>query len=190
MRAFIALELSPQLREGLAGLMKDLKGPRGIKGKWVPPENIHLTIRFLGEISQEQVEAVGNLLEEGARGRGVFTLSLVGLGAFPNTFRPRVLWVGVKKGTEPLERLHNRLEEGLFRLGFPPDDKAFKPHLTLARFKNPSLEVRRKVHAVCREMGERSWGEMVVSSLVLYESILSPQGASYRKVREVPLDSS
>ncbi len=190
MRAFIALELSPQLRESLSSLMKDLKGPRGIKGKWVPPENIHLTLRFLGEIREEQVEAIGKLIEDVARDSKPFSLSLEGLGAFPSSFRPRVLWVGVKKGLELLEKMYNQLEEGLFKLGFPPNDKAFKPHLTLARFKNPDLEVRRRVHAACKEMEDRPWGEMEVKSIILYESVLSPQGARYRKIKEVPLNGS
>ena len=187
MRTFIALELSSQLRESLGALIRDLKGPRGIKGRWVPPENIHLTLRFLGEIREDQVEAIGDLLEAVARDTMPFSMSLEGLGAFPSSFRPRVLWVGVKKGLEVLEKIYNQLEEGLFKLGFPPNDKAFKPHLTLARFKNPDLEVRRRVHAACRDMVDRPWGEMEVKAIVLYESILSPQGAKYRKVKEVPL---
>jgi len=184
MRAFIALELSPQLREGLDSLMRDLKGPRGIKGRWVPWENIHLTLRFLGEVDEEQVEAIGELLERVAAASRPFSLSLEGLGAFPSSFRPRVLWVGVKKGLEVLEKMYNQLEEGLFKLGVPPNDKAFKPHLTLARFKNPDLEVRRRVHAACKDMENRPFGEMEVKAIVLYESILSPQGARYRKVKE------
>ncbi len=187
MRAFIALELSPQLRETLKTLSEDLRKKRGIKGKWVPPANIHITLRFLGNITGDQEKAISSLLEEVAKATRPIPISLEGLGAFPNPARPRVLWVGVKEGAEALERVHGKLEEGLSRLGFPPDDKAFKPHLTLARFKNPNLEVRRRVHAACRDMGDRPWGEMEVKAIVLYESILSPHGAKYRKVKEVPL---
>ncbi len=184
MRAFIALELSHQLREALRKLVNDLK-TRNIKGKWVPPENIHLTLRFLGNIEESQAEAIGHLLEDVARGNKSFRISLEGLGAFPYTTRPRVLWVGVKEGTHTLQKIYQIVEKGLVQLGLPPDDKPFKPHLTIARFKYPSLEMRQRVHRTCQEMRETKWGEMEVESIILFESILSPQGARYRKVKEV-----
>ncbi|HDD53686.1 MAG TPA: RNA 2',3'-cyclic phosphodiesterase [Thermosulfidibacter takaii] len=186
MRAFIAMELSPQVKESLRKLINDLKS-RNIKGRWVPPENIHLTLRFLGNIEEDQVKAIEQLLEEVAEEADPFQISIEGLGAFPHPARPRVLWVGVKEGTTTLQRLYQIIEKGLVRLGFPPNDKSFKPHLTLARFKNPLERTRRLVYQTCKEFQEKEWDRMEATSVILFESILSPQGAQYRKVKEVLL---
>jgi 2'-5' RNA ligase len=183
MRAFIAIELSPEIKEALARLVKDLQ-EEGIQGRWVPPSNIHLTLRFLGNIQDEQVGDIERLMEEAAKGFHPFTVSLEGLGAFPHAARPRVLWVGVVEGKDPLSRLQERLERGLASMGFPPEEKAFKPHLTLARFKFPKEEVGRRVYQACRKREKAGWGVMEAASVVLFKSILSPQGARYRKVKE------
>jgi len=186
MRAFIAIELSPEIKKALARLVKDLQ-KEGIQGRWVPPNNIHLTLRFLGNIQDEHVGDIERLMEEAAKGFHPFTVSLEGLGAFPHAARPRVLWVGVVEGKDPLSRLQERLERGLASMGFPPEEKAFKPHLTVARFKFPKEEVRRRVYQACRKREKAGWGAMEAASVVLFESILSPQGARYRKVKEVAL---
>lgn len=184
MRAFIAIELPLKIKESLARLMKDLQR-EGVQGRWVPLDNIHLTLRFLGNIQDEQVGDIVRLMEETAEGFHPFTVSLEGLGAFPHAARPRVLWVGVGDGKEPLSRLQAQLEKGLVSMGFPPEDKAFKPHLTLARFKFPKVEVRKRVYQACRKREKEGWGTMEAASVILFESILSPQGACYRKVEEV-----
>ena len=186
MRSFIAIELSHEIREALAILVKDLQKD-GIQGRWVSPNNIHLTLRFLGNIRDDQAVEIGKLMEEVAKGFFPFTVSLEGLGAFPHAARPRVLWVGVGKGKDHLIHLQGELERRLTSMGFAPEDKAFKPHLTLARFKFPKEEVRRRVYQACRKREQARWGVMEAASVVLFESMLSPQGARYRKVKEVAL---
>ena len=186
MRAFIAIEISSEIRRALTLLVKELQ-KEGIQGRWVPLSNIHLTLRFLGNIQNEHVVEIVKLMEEVAKGFRPFTVSLEGLGAFPSAARPRVLWVGVGDGQDALSRLQEQLERGLVSMGFPPEEKAFKPHLTVARFKFPKEEVRRKVYQACRKREKKGWGAMAVASMVLFESILSSEGAHYRKVKEVAL---
>lgn len=186
MRAFIALALPPELKERLGTLINELK-TEGIEGRWASPEHIHLTLKFLGNIGDESIEAVGHLLEELGGHVAPFNIVIEGLGAFPYPSKPRVLWVGVREEYQALSHTQKWLEEHLAPLGFPKEEKTFRPHLTLARFKIPSEAVRRRVHQACREREKTKWGQMRVTSIILYESILSPKGAQYRRVKEAEL---
>jgi 2'-5' RNA ligase len=151
----------------------------------VSPDNVHLTLRFLGEISGEHVADISSIMEEVARGFPPFTFSLRGLGAFPHAARPRVLWVGIGEGSDRLYSLQKQLEEGLVLKGFDPQDKDFKPHLTLARFKFPREEMRKRVYQACRKREKAKFGEMEATHVVLFESILSPRGAKYSCIKSV-----
>ncbi len=186
MRTFIAIELPPEIREGLYRLMEELQR-EGIQGRWVPPENLHLTLRFLGNIEEDRIEGIIGTMKGAAETASAFPISLKGLGAFPSLSRPRVLWVGVEKGRKELSHLQRNLEKRLISQGLPPEDKSFKPHLTLARFKFPKEEIKRKVLQACQRRKGLVWGETIATHLTLFESILSPQGAKYKKIHQTPL---
>ena len=125
MRLFVGLDLPELLRERLTALFGSLSGAR-----WTPPENLHLTLRFIGETRRDVAEEIDDALAA-IRGRG-FPLTLTGSGVFERAGRPASLWVGVER-REPLEHLHNKIETALQRIGLPPERKRFQPHVTLAR---------------------------------------------------------
>jgi len=135
-RTFIAIPLPREIIDELRKLVDNMRRVSR-EVKWVKPESIHLTLKFLGGLTSEELEEVFAGVEEilpGAEGVGELTIG--GLGAFPNMKRPRVLWVGVKgEGLESLKNLQNRIENSLAQKGFPKEDRKFSPHLTVGRIK-------------------------------------------------------
>lgn len=177
MRLFVALDFPLSLREALAPLFRE-KIPGA---KWASPEQLHLTLRFLGECPEATFEALRSGLREIAV--PPFTLALQGVGTFPNPERPRVLWAGLEAGPE-LYALQNQIEALAQDLGFSPETKPFSPHLTLARLKFPApAETARYL---MKFRGLRS-PAFQVEEFHLYSSRLSPNGAEHRKEASFPL---
>jgi len=174
MRCFIAILLPDSVRSQIGELQEDLRRS-GLKLKWVPPENIHLTLQFLGEISEEQAKQVGAILENACAQTNAFELTAEGIGQFPPKGRPRVVWVGLSGETEPLMDLDRRIREALRQKQIPFDDKPFHPHLTIARveqgFRGPlrTSEAARQFHA----------GIIRADAVNLMKSDLRPSGAVY-----------
>ncbi len=185
MRTFVAVDLPENLKAELRIRQEKLKkAAQG--GRWVRPEGIHLTLKFLGEISEEQIGQVTESLSQVPRFEA-FSVEVKGFGFFPNSQRPRVLWVGVEGG-EPLAALAAEVEKSLQAVGFPPEARPFKPHLTLARFRFP-----RPQPGLAKELSAThspSLGRLQVSQFSLIESRLHPQGAEYRKIAAYPPDAS
>jgi len=188
-RTFIANELSEDLREALGLLQDQLRSqmPRG-SVRWVRPEGIHLTLKFLGDTPVEQVDRVKAALVEAATEAGPFRITVRGLGCFPNTRRPRVIWVGLEEPTGALQRLRDAVEAHVAPVGFPTERRGFSPHLTLGRVQRgaSSSEVR--------EIGQRVAasatglvGEMAVSTVAYIKSDLRPSGAVYTTLLETEL---
>ena len=181
MRAFIAIDLPEAVR---SALRQQQAAFRAIcpDGRWTRPEGIHLTLKFLGEISDQQVTQVTNTLKELGPVES-FSVEVKGFGFFPDAHRPRVFWTGVV--TPPnLVALAEQVERAMEKLGFAREDRPFAPHLTLARFKVPRPQPALQSHL--ERLGELSLGCFEVSEFFLFESKLSPQGAEYRKVARFP----
>jgi 2'-5' RNA ligase len=181
MRAFIAIDLPDSVR---AALRQQQAACRAIcpDGRWTRPEGVHLTLKFLGEISDQQVAQVTNPLKE-LGPLATFSAEVKGFGFFPDSHRPRVFWAGVV--TPPnLVALAEQVEHAMEKLGFLREDRPFRPHLTLARFKVPRPQPALQSHL--ERLGEISLGSFEVSEFFLFESKLSPQGAEYRKVTRIP----
>ena len=175
-RTFIAVKLPDDVIEGLREVQTSLKR-EGLDIKWVRPENIHLTLKFLGDIQASAVEGVGSALKSAAAEFPPLTLSAAGLGAFPSVKRPRVLWAGVGGDREVLARLHARIEQALSELGIEKENKTFKGHLTLGRIKgrvDPDL----MIDAVGKYAHMASRG-FVADTLYLIKSELKPSGPVY-----------
>ena len=175
-RTFIAVKLPDDVIEGLREVQKSLKR-EGLDIKWVRPENIHLTLKFLGDIQASAAEGVGSALKAAAAEFPPLTLSAAGLGAFPSVKRPRVLWAGVGGDREVLARLHARIEQALYELGIEKENKTFKGHLTLGRIKgrvDPDL----MIDAVGKYAHMASRG-FVADTLYLIKSELKPSGPVY-----------
>ncbi|MGO8733698.1 MAG: RNA 2',3'-cyclic phosphodiesterase [Terriglobia bacterium] len=181
MRAFIAIDLPESIR---AALRRKQASFRSVcpDARWTQPEGIHLTLKFLGEISEAKVKEVSESLKNLSRFEG-FAIGLKGFGFFPDVRRPRVFWTGVEAPAS-LSRIAEQVEEAMQRIGFAREDRVFQPHLTLARFKVPQPQPA--LQALLAQQGEEELGNFEVSEFFLFESKLSLRGAEYRKVERFP----
>jgi 2'-5' RNA ligase len=189
LRTFIAIELDEEVHDNLRHLRDRLAGqvaPGSVR--WVRPEGIHLTLKFLGDTPVDKVEEVKAALTQAAAEVGPFTFTVTGLGCFPNSRRPRVVWVGIQELTGALARLRDAVEEHVAPLGFPTERRSFSPHLTLGRVQ------RRASKSEVREIGEvvasssiGIVGEMTVTSVSYIKSDLKPSGAVYTTLSEAAL---
>jgi|SRR5262245_29943455 len=135
-RTFIAVELAAGVKERLVKLQEELGRTAG-NVKWVAPANMHLTLLFLGDVEELEVVAICRVVRERSHRHAPFTFDSEGLGAFPNSRRPKILWAGITGGVESLRALHADLEEGLLQLGcYRREERAYSPHLTLGRLKH------------------------------------------------------
>ncbi len=183
MRLFIGIGLSPDCRRAIAGAVFPLR-EKGVPVSWTPEHNLHLTLKFLGETPASRVNELAGLMEKAGRGIPPFMLRVEEAGAFPSLRAPRILWIGIREPLELVRKLHQNMENALSGAGFPRDERPFHPHVTVGR-------VRGRVAP--------GWGEsyasavsgvvfdtVSVASYRVYESRLSPSGANYSVLREVP----
>jgi 2'-5' RNA ligase len=184
MRTFIAIDLDNQLKKNLEALIDELR-PNGRNIRWVRSEAMHLTLKFLGEIAEENVSRIESALENIVKTHRSFTLKLQGTGVFPPGRRdPRVLWVGIQ-GDPSFKVLQEAIESAMEKLGFAREKRDFQPHLTLGRVKFPSrLE---PLLADLEKHKETPFGEMEVRKVTFFRSTLRPSGAEYSVLSEFPL---
>ena len=186
-RSFIAIKLPDELKLRLAQLETELKRDEPPGVKWVSPDSIHLTLKFLGNIAAGRIEAVTGAMEESARGIAPFRLRARGLGVFPNLQRAQVAWVGIDGEVGRLSQLQKQLESNLARLGFTPESRAFTTHLTLARLKNyASLDERQSFGRLIASR-EFAAGDIEVEAVSLMKSRLTRSGAIYSRLSSVRL---
>ena len=187
-RSFIAIELPQAVKTGLQQLQTELTLPRYSFVKCVAPEGIHLTLKFLGNISANKVTDITGVMEQASQGVSPFQLQITEVGAFPNIRRPRVLWVGIKGEVDKLVGWQQRIDEGLVPLGFAKEARPFTPHLTLARLRE-NCSPGDRLHF--GEMFAKAHVEVdyifTVNSLNLMRSQLLPTGAVYSRLAEVKL---
>ena len=183
-RAFIAIELDEPVRRGLADLEEDLKRS-GAEVKWVKPANLHLTLKFLGQVEEDAVSRVSGIMEEAVEGVAPFGLRIAGAGSFPRGRRPRVVWVAAHEAGSTLEAIHRRLEKGLSSVGVAPDGRRFVAHVTLGRVRS-GRRSERLADDIDRA-AEREFGEVTVDALTLFESTLTPTGPIYTAIGRASL---
>jgi len=183
MRIFIAVEIDEAVRRRAAQLSKALAsalergGERRTVG-WVAPQNLHLTLRFLGEVDAPAAEAVQSRLAAPFH-TPAFEVGLSGLGAFPQAGPPRVIWLGISNGSAGLSDLSREVDARLDGLGFPKEERGFHAHLTLGRVKGP---IGRRLPDAIAAAGAADAGRCFVDHVTLFESRLSPSGATYRVI--------
>ncbi|MBS3818108.1 RNA 2',3'-cyclic phosphodiesterase [bacterium] len=184
MRTFIAIDLDEEIKKNLNQFIKKLdKGNPSIK--WVKKNGMHLTLKFLGNVSPEKVTSIQSSLNKAAQEFSSFSLNLKGTGSFPPGKKiPRVLWVGIEE-KEPVQSLQARIEEEMEKLHFPKEKRKFHSHLTLGRIKKKSnLDfVLREFH----QYEEADFGKMKVEKLTFFQSTLKPSGAEYTVLSVHPL---
>ncbi len=183
LRAFIAIELPVELQKAISRSIGQLQKTSGKSGvRWVSVENIHLTLKFLGEVSPSNVDLIQHMLSTEASLHPRFQISVGQLGAFPNPRRPRVIWLGVDAPPE-LATLQRGIENATAKLGYPPDDRFFSPHLTLGRVReNASSTELTALCAALESMKTSSLGIAQVEGIHLFKSDLLPSGAVYTRL--------
>lgn len=183
-RSFVAIEIPEALKGSLGELLGELKTlPADVK--WVRPEGIHATLKFLGTAAPETLERLSAALAKAAQERAGFELHMRGIGCFPSLRNPRVVWAGLVDEEGAAAELRRRIETAAREFGFPSEDRPFHPHLTLGRVRSPKGRVP-LVRAIERHSG-LELGSFRVERVILFRSDLRPEGAVYRRLKEFPL---
>ncbi len=190
-RTFVAIELSEEIKSELArvqGILKEKIATPHLR--WVVPAKVHLTLKFLGNVPIGRIEEVTSALKEACVGLSPFMMEVSGLGCFPSTNTPRVIWVGVQEESGRLKRLQERVEESLATLGFKPEQRPFRPHLTLGRVKKQAhVGARRIIGDIVSATSVGDLGQMEVGEISLMKSELLPSGAQYSRLETIALES-
>jgi 2'-5' RNA ligase len=185
-RAFIAVDIPPVIQKAIQHHADHLRKTIGDSVRWVPVQNIHLTLKFLGDVSPANVDILTQMLRAEADSCPAFDFSVGGLGSFPSLKRARVLWVGVQAPAE-LEALQRGIESACVRLGYEADPRPFSPHLTLGRVRDHiAASDQQKIQKTLEAIKIDSLGIARVDSVHLYKSDLKPSGSVYTKLFSAP----
>ena len=188
-RTFIAVELDQAQRQALGKIEETLKRePAGRYIRWVAPESIHLTLKFLGGVDARRMSELQAAVAQACQGIPPFQLALSGVGAFPNTRRPRVVWVGLSGDVEVAGRLADQIDASCAELGFPREQRPFSPHLTLGRLKrDASASDQRFVGEMVAQAQVGELGEINARHVSIMKSDLKPTGSVYTRLYQVEL---
>ncbi len=185
-RAFVAVELDRQILDNISKLIEILK-PRLPGVRWVPETNLHLTLKFLRNIQESQVNLISVTLRTKLEVFPRCTINAKGLGVFPDFRQPKILWVGFSG--ELLSQLAANVEAALVSLGFSPEKRVFTPHLTIGRWRDGSRPIK-KLRQEIENWNHFEFGACAVGQIVLFQSVLKPEGASYSELAIVRLGSA
>ena len=190
LRTFIAVEIPPHVQKKIQQETEPLrKAIASSLVRWVPTQNVHLTLKFLGDVSSASVNILTQMLSVEADSCPVFDITMSGLGSFPSLRRPRVLFIGIQAPAE-LEALYRGIESACARLGYESEARGFNPHLTIGRIKQDiSASDQHKVRHALEETKIDSLGTARVNSVHLYKSELKPTGSVYTQIFSAPLKS-
>ena len=180
MRLFIAIAIPEEIRAGYTAALKEFRAIAPL-AKWVRSENLHVTLKFLGETPSEKLQAVNRALAA-VRSPVPVRLEFRGLGFFPNEKRPRVFWAGTESSPN-MKTLAADIDQAAHRLGFPLEDRPFTAHLTLARFDPPGISP--KLYEAIRAKSAQSFGSLTAFDFHLIESNLKPTGAEYTTMQTI-----
>ena len=186
-RSFIAFELPAAVTSLLDNLQQELKAMR-LAARWVRPQNIHLTLKFLGNIDPADIENIGKAMADAAGDSAPITLTVGGIGFFPGIKRPRVIWVGLGGQTDALRNFQRNLASRLATIGFPSEKRPFKAHLTLGRIRqavNPNI-----LSQTVQDYSDLGNLKFSVDRIILFQSDLKPSGAVYSHLKLVELGNS
>jgi|CXWJ01.1.fsa_nt_gi 2'-5' RNA ligase len=187
LRAFTAIEIPRAIQLAIWQATSPLRNELGSRIRWTPPENIHLTLKFLGDISPASVDDLARALRAAVETIPAFDIQVGGFGSFPNFKRASILWVGTQPPTE-VDALYREVESACGRLGFAPESRGFSPHLTIARVKaDGSAADRNKILRLLESTTIDVLGAVRVDSAHLFKSDLKPSGAVYTKLFSAPL---
>ncbi len=186
MRTFFCLEVPEEIRKRMAELSEDIYQPAYVK--WVEPGNLHITLKFLGEVERSRVGEIREAASSAVEGNSAFMIKIDRLGAFPDPGYPKVIWLGSSSEPAEIHELHSDLEEEMEGLGFDSEDRDYIPHVTLGRTKEKNDG---RIKDMGRELDSFSAGEVWgvdVNELTLMESELKRHGPVYTPVFKLPLE--
>ena len=183
-RTFVAVLIAEDLKRRVSEVQERLK-KLAPDVKWVAPENFHVTLKFLGDVSEDALPDVFAAVEDAARGFSPFDLSLCGLGAFPSPRKARVVWAGIEDGREPLRELASAVEASLAELNFEKEDREFKSHITIGRVKFSKF-LDRLAQGI-DEIDAGDMGVQRVTSVAVMRSDLQREGPVYSPLRVIEL---
>ncbi|GMT42737.1 MAG: RNA 2',3'-cyclic phosphodiesterase [bacterium] len=183
-RSFVAVKLDEELRGSMQRVTERLKSA-GPYVRWVKPENLHITLKFLGNVETARMGDVEESLQKCVRDCSSFELQFKGIDVIPNPRYPRVVYAGIEEGVEPLKKLTHCVEDGMSALGFVREERDFLPHLTIGRVK--SFKAKSMLVMKIREFHKKEIGRLLVYSIFLMKSELHRDGAIYTELAEMPL---
>ena len=178
-RAFISIAAPESVLKSCQDIMAQLRG-LNLQGRFSKTQYIHLTLQFLGNIEEDQIVGIAQVLEQAGKEVAPFDLEMGPLGVFPHLANPRVVWIGVEP-VDAIMKLQSKVQQGLEPLGFPDENRDFHAHLTLLRLKSRKNLGRLREHLQAEGPHQQA-GVIKAEQIHLYQSILKPQGAEYRKL--------
>ncbi|RLE14530.1 RNA 2',3'-cyclic phosphodiesterase [Candidatus Aerophobetes bacterium] len=184
MRVFIAVELPEAVKKEIARIQNKIMNTPG-RIRWVKPSSLHITLKFLGEIEKEKLNRVFEVTQKIADKFKPFFFEIKGVGIFPETGSPRIIWIGIEKGHLELGRMAKELEDRLFEQGFPRERKKWTPHITLGRVKR--LNNQEIIRKLINQEKQTTGGWVKAETISLMQSHLTPQGAIYTPLERFPL---
>lgn len=190
-RVFIAVDLPPAIQESVEKQTAPLRRTLGDDLiRWVPAQNMHLTLKFIGNIAASHLDFLKQMLTQSVNSQRQFDLQIGGIGSFPNLKRPRVLWVGIHAPAD-LTSLQKNVEAGAVRLGYEKEERGFSPHLTLGRVRqNVSAADLQRIRSAFENTQIGRIGTATIEAVHLYKSDLHTDGSIYTKLLSVPLGNT
>ncbi|MEI8172637.1 MAG: RNA 2',3'-cyclic phosphodiesterase [Deltaproteobacteria bacterium] len=185
-RSFLAIDVPPEVLSDISGIQAGLRKTLQGAIRWVRPEGMHLTLKFFGDVSENDIAVISRIMEEHVNGIGPFSLHVQNLGVFPDINRPRVLWLGVSGDVEVLGNFQKSMDQKLQVGGFAEGKGTFRPHLTLARIKEPRGLIG--LAKIIENRDNYTAGHFNAGGLNLYRSQLTPRGAAYTKLAYFPFE--
>jgi len=191
LRAFIAIEIPLPIRQAIFSQTESLRGALGpALVRWAPIDNMHLTLKFLGDISPANVDMLSQMLTAETTGCAPFSMQIGGLGSFPNSRRARVIWVGIQ-APAALDSLQRGIDSASARLGYESEERPFSPHLTVGRVKQQvSASDQHIIRAALERAQVGALGAAEIAAVHLFKSDLKPNGAVYTRLFSAPLKTS
>jgi 2'-5' RNA ligase len=184
LRTFIAVSLSSSALAEIEKTIRTLR-TKFWEVRWVEPKNLHVTLKFLGDISLNDLPQLISAVTQCTSETYSFDLTFQGLGAFPNRESPKTLWIGCRKGSNELIQLAESIDNGLLSLGYPKEARRFSPHLTIGRIKKPVQES--PLMSIFEEQQDQLFGSCSVSEVQVLSSELTRHGAIYDELAAIPL---
>jgi RNA 2',3'-cyclic 3'-phosphodiesterase len=188
-RSFIALDLNKEILNIIEESTFKLRKSSNLLIRWVDIQNIHLTLKFLGDVEEKDIAQIESILRETAILFKPFIISIKGFGAFPNKIRPRVIWVGIE-GVTDLLKMQETIDERLTELGFQKEERPFSPHLTLGRVMKSATTIDiQKISQQIQQIQVGNLGVVEIDAVNLYKSDLYPTGPVYSRLKSIKLSA-